>query len=80
MQPSFLSQTSLFWGLFVFFNTFNKVIVFLKLENDSSFEIPKFLISGQFRKLKEENKVDHTFVICFKGINSNINSHWLTFL
>ena len=46
--------------------------MFLELENYSSFVIQKFLISRQIRKLKEDQKIDHTFVIFLKDINSNI--------
>ena len=58
--------------LVVVLNTFNRVILFLELENYSSFVIQKFLISRQIRKLKEDQKIDHTFVIFLKDINSNI--------
>lgn len=59
------------------FNSFNEVIVFLKLENDSSQRIQKFLISGQFEKLqKNRTKQATQFVICFTAINSHINRHW----
>ena len=48
--------------------------MFLELENYSSFEIQKFLISRQIRKLKEDRKkIEHTFVIFLKDVNSNIS-------
>ena len=56
LQPFFLSHTSLVFCSCCSLNTFNRVILFLELENYSSFEIQKFLISRQIRKLKEDRK------------------------
>ena len=74
LQPFFLSHTSLVFCSYCSLNTFNRVILFLELENYSSFEIQKFLISRQIRKLKEDRKkIEHTFVIFLKDVNSNIS-------